>query len=236
MTDIHCHILPSVDDGSKSWEMTFEMCRIAYSDGIRHIVATPHANHRYPYDRAVHAESLAYLREEVPEIEFILGCDFHLSTDNIDNAIRHPERYAIGNTPYLLVEFGDFQMPHQMTESIFRLQSAGFHIIVTHPERNPVIEENPDISQELFDMGAALQITAGSVTGDFGRKAKKTCEMLLKRNLVGIISSDAHDSTRRKPVLSAARTAAAKILGTQVAADLLVRTNPCAVLCSQALT
>jgi protein-tyrosine phosphatase len=235
VTDTHCHILPDVDDGPKDWATSLEMCRIAVADGIRGIVATPHANYRYPYDRDRHAESLAQLQQSVPEIEFSLGCDFYLSDDNISDAVRHPERYVIGETPYILVEFGDFQTPYQMTESLFRLHSAGLLAIVSHPERNPVIEEHPDLSQEFFDMGAALQITAGSLCGDWGRKAKKTCETLLKMGLVSLIASDAHEAKRRKPVLSEARRAAAKVLCTYAAADLLVRDNPRAVVCSRAL-
>lgn len=235
VTDIHCHILPGVDDGSKDWATTLEMCRIALTDGIRHIVATPHANYRYAYDREQHSESLAQLQERVPDLEFSLGCDFYLSEDNISDAIRHPERYNIGNTPYILVEFGDVQTPYQMTESLFRLHSVGFLTIVSHPERNPVIDEHPELLREFFDMGAALQITAGSLRGDWGRKPKKTCETLLKQGLVSLIASDAHESKRRKPVLSDARRAAAKILGASTAADLLVRDNPRAVVSSRAL-
>jgi len=235
VTDIHCHILPGADDGSKDWATSLEMCGIAAADGIRHIVATPHANYRYPYDRQQHSESLAQLQQRVPDMEFSLGCDFYLSEDNISDAIRHPERYSIGNTPYILVEFGDLQTPYQMTESLFRLHSAGFLTIVSHPERNPVIDGHPDLPREMFDMGAALQITAGSLLGQWGRKPKKTCETLLKQGLVSLIASDAHESKRRKPLLSDARRAAAKILGAYAAADLLVRDNPCAVVCSRAL-
>jgi protein-tyrosine phosphatase len=234
MIDIHNHILPGVDDGSQDWATTLEMCKIAQADGITHIVATPHANYRYPYDREQHTESLEQLREKVPDMQFSLGCDFHLSHENIQDALEHPGRYVIGNTPYLLVEFSDFQTPHQMTEDLFRLHSAGFLTIVTHPERNPIIDQYPDLPEQFFDMGASLQITAGSLIGDWGKKGKKTCETLLRKGLISFIASDAHEAKRRKPVLSAARQAAAKIVGSE-AAQVLVQGNPCAVVSNQLL-
>ena len=150
------------------------MCRQAQADGVQHIVATPHANHRYAYFREQHEERLEELRERVPEIRFSLGCDFHLSEENIADASRHPDRYAIGDSCYLLVEFSDFQTPRQMTANLFQLHSAGFVTIVTHPERNPVIDQYPDLPQKFVDMGSALQITAGSLYGDWGPESQES--------------------------------------------------------------
>ena len=232
MTDVHCHILPGVDDGSKNWEMTLEMCRLAKDDGISHIVATPHANYRYPYERERHLETLHQLQEKVSDITFSLGCDFHVSHDNVEDAVEHPSRYVIGDTRYLLVEFSDYQTPYQMTETLFRLHSAGFATLVTHPERNPVISEYPDLPKQFADMGSAIQITADALCGGWGRQARKTCENLLKDGLVTVIASDAHESKRRKPVLSAARDAASKIVGKELA-NWLVDGNPTAILNNQ---
>ena len=122
-----------------------------------------------------------------------------------------------------------------MTESVNRLHSAGFLTIISHPERNQIIEAYPDLPQLFVDMGAALQITAGSICGDWGRKAKKTCEALLKKGLVSFIASDAHDAKMRKPILSLARKAAEKIVG-RTAAEILVSNNPSAVVSSYVST
>src|SRR5690242_2852667 len=112
MIDIHSHILPGIDDGSKSWEMTAEMCRIAAADGITHIVATPHANQRYPYDRARYTEMLGGLSDAAcGSITFSLGSDFHFCHDNIVDALEHPTRYSIGDSQYLLIEFSDHAIP-----------------------------------------------------------------------------------------------------------------------------
>jgi len=232
MTDVHCHILPGVDDGSQNWETTLAMCRLARNDGIGHIVATPHANYRYVFERERHLERLHDLQQRVPEIRFSLGCDFHVSHENVADAVEHPSRYVIGDTRYLLVEFSDFQTPHQMTDTLFRLHAAGFGTVITHPERNPIIEQYPALPQEFAAMGSAIQITASALSGDWGRRAKKTCESLLKQGLVSVIASDAHEAKRRTPILSQARKAASKIVGS-VAADTLVEGNPAAILNNQ---
>jgi protein-tyrosine phosphatase len=229
MTDVHCHILPGVDDGSKTWETTLDMCRIAKQDGITHIVATPHANSRYPYRREWHAEHLERLRERVSDIQFSLGCDFHTSYENVKDAERNPERYTIGGGQYLLVEFSDYQTPMQMADVLFRLHSAGLETIITHPERNPVISEYPDLPEQFVSLGARLQITADAVVGNWGRRQKKTCETLLRKGLVSAIASDAHGPHRRKPVLSAAREAASRIVGRSAATRLVVQ-NPQAII------
>jgi protein-tyrosine phosphatase len=232
MIDIHCHILPGVDDGARDWDTAVEMCSLARRDGITHIVATPHCNHQYKYVREAHQDRLGQLRERVRDLDFTLGCDFHASYENIQSAAQHPDRYTIGTSPYLLVEFSDYQTPAQMSDLVFRLQSAGLRPIVTHPERNPVISQFPDFPAQLVDLGCLLQITADALTGAWGNSIKKTCESMLKKDLVSFIASDAHGTGRRKPSLSDARKAAARIVG-QDGADQLVQSNPEAVVGSQ---
>ena len=115
MIDIHCHILPEVDDGPKSWEVAVEMCRMAAADGITHTVATPHANHRYAYERTYLLELLDELRGRVgPTPEFSLGCDFHLSFENLERVLAEPHTYTIGDTNYLLIELSNYSIPAQL--------------------------------------------------------------------------------------------------------------------------
>lgn len=144
MIDLHCHILPGLDDGATSWEMAAEMYRIAAEDGIRHIVATPHANDRYVYDRAHCEQSLERLKAFGDSIDFSLGCDFHCSFENIEDAVRRPYRYTIGTSNYLLVEFSNFSALAVMGQVLFRLASSGLVPILTHPERNTALLEGPE--------------------------------------------------------------------------------------------
>ena len=230
MVDIHCHIIPGVDDGSRSWEMTREMCRIAADDGVRHIVATPHCNDEYSYDRERYEELKDKLTEASEgRIEFSIGCDFHFSFENITDAIKNPKRYSINGTRYLLIEFSDYGIPPNLGELLFQFTGRGMVPIVTHPERNPLLLRRPEKVLELVDAGALVQVTANSVTGFWGEKARSVSEWLLAQGAIHVIASDAHEPKRRRPVLSEARNAVARLFGDQVADDL-VSHNPRAIV------
>jgi protein-tyrosine phosphatase len=231
MIDIHCHLLPAVDDGAQSWDVTLAMCRIAEQDGITHIVATPHANYEYGFDRAAHLARLKELRSRVPSMSFLLGCEFHLSYENIMDALDHPELYTIGETRYLLVELSEYSA-FNVAESLYKLRTSGLVPIIAHPERNPAILANPERLDAFTDVGCLVQITANSLTGFWGKPSQKLCVSMLKRNMVHFIASDAHGLKNRPPILSAARDAAAKIIGLEAVAKL-VSANPEALLNNQ---
>ena len=230
MIDIHCHILPEVDDGPKSWEVSIEMCRMAAEDGITHMVATPHANDRYAYDREYLTMLVAELQKRVgPTPEISLGCDFHFSDENLERAIAQPKRYAIGETNYLLVELSDYSIPPQLAECFRRLGDCGLTPIVTHPERNPILQKKPQRVLEYADQGCLIQVTASSLTGFWGELPQSVSRWLLDRAAVHILATDAHDMKYRLPVLSEARAVAAEIVGEEYAAAL-VEGNPGAVI------
>jgi len=221
MIDIHCHLLPGVDDGPKTWETTLEMCRMAQQDGVRQIVATPHANHTFPYSREEHEASLQQLRNQFSGLEFVMGCDFHCSYENVQDAIQNPQRYSIGDTRYLLLEFNDFASARQMTDTMAVLAGSGFRCIITHPERMALAAENGDFARALVDAGGLVQITANSLTGFWGPRVQKISERVLKAGLVSIIASDAHETKRRVPILSEAWRVAAKLVGQEYANELV---------------
>jgi protein-tyrosine phosphatase len=233
MVDVHCHLLPGVDDGANSWETTLEMCRLAQQDGVAHIVATPHANYEYAYDRGSHLALLDELRVRFPALSFSLGCDFHLSYDNVQDAMQHPGRYAIGDSHYLLVELSDYST-FNAAQMLYDLQTAGLIPILTHPERNPIILGKPESLQEFADLGCLIQITANSLTGFWGKQPQKFCQEMLRKELVHFIASDAHGVKARAPILSAARNAAAKIVGA-ARAERLVSSNPADVVAGRSL-
>jgi protein-tyrosine phosphatase len=235
MVDIHCHILPGIDDGSLSWEMTAEMCRAAIADGVTHIVATPHANHRYPYDRDRYTGMLGQLHDSADgRLTFSLGCDFHFSYENIQDALENPRRYTIGDTQYLLIEFSDYGIPPSVKEEVFALRSRGMVPIITHPERNPWLLKKPKMVLELIDEGCLVQVTANAVTGAWGDRSRKMVQWLLERDAVHILASDAHDPVRRRPVMSEARDAIAKLAGAEVA-QALTKDNPAAIVEGESL-
>ena len=230
MVDIHCHILPGIDDGSTSWETTAEMCRVAAEDGITHIAATPHCNDEFDYDRDRYTEMLAELADAAEgKLTFSLGCDFHFSYDNIQDALANPRRYTIGDSQYLLIEFSDYGLPPSVKDDLFSLSSCGMVPIITHPERNQILLRKPQLVLEMVEQGCLVQVTANAITGFWGSRSKKMAEWLLKREAVHVIASDAHDPERRKPVLSEARRAVVKLASEDVA-DALVTHNPAAIV------
>lgn len=232
MIDIHCHILPEVDDGPKSWDVAVEMCHIAAEDGITHVVATPHANDRYIYDRLYLAGLLRELSQKVGSslsLQFSLGCDFHLSFENLERVLEQPHTYTIGETNYLLIELSNFSVPTQLGECFTRLGDRGLTPILTHPERNPILQQTPQRILEWAEQGCLIQVTASALTGFWGERPELIAHWLLDHSAVHILASDAHDTRRRIPNLSAARTVAEKIVGRDYA-DALVEGNPGAVV------
>jgi protein-tyrosine phosphatase len=230
LIDIHSHILPEVDDGPTSWEVSVAMCQMAVADGITHIAVTPHSNERYHYDRDYLAGCLRHLQELVgatPQLS--LGCDFHLSYDNLQKVMVDPERYTIGGSRYLLVELSDFSIPTQIGDCFSKLGDLGVTPVITHPERNAILRPTPQRVIEFVELGCAVQITANALTGFWGQRVQRVATWLLEHEAVHMIASDAHDVKYRTPILSAARAAAAEICGAEIA-NALVEENPRAVI------
>ena len=235
VVDIHSHILPEVDDGPTSWDISVAMCRMTAADGITHQVATPHANDRWHYDRPYLQGLVTRLQELVGEkLKLSLGCDFHLSYDNLQDALVNPERYAIADSQYMLIELSNYSVPLQTTDSFLKLGDAGMTVVITHPERNPILRESPQRVVEWAEQGCVIQMTGSALTGFWGERVRRCSQWLLEHNAVHVLATDAHDTEKRIPVLSAAREAAAEICGDDVA-DALVEGNPCAILNSQPL-
>jgi protein-tyrosine phosphatase len=235
VVDIHSHILPEVDDGSKSWESSVAMCRMAAADGITHQVATPHANDRYHYDRPYLQGLVEHLQQLVGNaLTLSLGCDFHLSYDNLQDVLANPARYAIEGSHYMLVELSNYSIPHQITDCFMKLGDCGITAIITHPERNQILRENLQRVVEWAEQGCVIQVTGSALTGFWGERVRRAAQWLLEHDSVHVLATDAHDTAKRVPVLSTAREAAAEICGEEVA-DALVEANPAAIIHSQPL-
>jgi protein-tyrosine phosphatase len=233
--DIHSHILPEVDDGSKSWETSVAMCRMAAADGITHQVATPHANDRYHYDRPYLQGLVEHLQKLVGNaLTLSLGCDFHLSYDNLQDVLANPARYAIEGSHYMLVELSNYSVPPQTTDCFWKLGDRGITAVITHPERNPILRENPQRVVEWAEQGCVIQMTGSALTGFWGERVRRVAQWLLEHDAVHVLATDAHDTEKRVPVLSSARDAAAEICSEEVA-DALVEANPYAIIHSMPL-
>jgi protein-tyrosine phosphatase len=233
--DIHSHILAEVDDGPKSWDVSQEMCRMAREDGVEYMIATPHANDRYHYDREYLTRALIHLRQLVgPGLRLGLGCDFHLSFENIQAALAAPSRFTIESTNYMLVELSNYSVPPQISDSLMRLGDKGLVPILTHPERNPILQKTPKRVLEWVQMGVVVQVTASALTGFWGEPVRRSAQWLLEHDAVHVLASDAHDPKHRKPGLSAGRDLVAGLCGMDVA-QAMVDGNPRAIVSGQPL-
>jgi protein-tyrosine phosphatase len=227
MIDIHCHILPRIDDGPSDISESIEMACIAAADGINTIVATPHLKDRADMTEEIMSgvnELNARLTELKIPVKILRGADI-----NVMLFIPSLGDYTINGTTYLLFEFPHTHMPGNSGQIIFNAMSSGLHPIITHPERNPSVIRDPNIIIDLRETGPLVQITAGSLTGHFGPEARECAFYLLRKGAVDIIATDAHSSNGRRPVLSEGLHVAEKIVGRKHASRM-VKANPLAVI------
>jgi len=211
------------------------MARMAHEFGTTDLVATPHADPTYTFEPERIRERLAELASSVDgALRLYSGCDFHLSYDNIRDAIANPRKYTINQKCYLLVEFSDLLIFHNTPEIFSRLRDAGMLPVVTHPERNGLLQQRLEDLARWIEAGAFIQVTAQSLVGDFGRRAQEFCRTLLDRRMVHFVASDAHDCQRRPPRLDHAYAWLKERYGEPLAEALCV-TNPRATLTGEAL-
>lgn len=233
MIDLHCHLLPGIDDGPKTLEITLEMARIAVADGIETIFCTPHI---YPglYDNAgpdiarrVAQLQLTLQNQNIP-LQLNFGADTHLVPEVMDG-LRSGRVPTLGGSRYLLLEPSHNVRPPRFTESVFELIGVGYVPIITHPERLTWATDHLNDFYALARSGAWLQVTGGALLGKFGRNVQKISERFVGDGWTSVLASDAHTTSRRAPVLAEAERRAAQLVGA-VEASRMVRERPQAVL------
>lgn len=227
--DMHCHILPNVDDGSKNMQMSIEMLDIAYQEGIREIVATPHYHPGRPiieYARLV--EQYEKLKKEVirthPDMTLHLGREVYYTSD-IPEAIEQGKPLSMAGSRYILVEYSPDTEYSYIRASIYNILQAGLNPIIAHVERYKHLVETNDHVCELRKMGALIQVNAASVMGKTGIRQRKNVRKLLKEQYVDFISTDAHSAGTRAPRMRECDAYVTKKYG-QDYADKLLKDNP----------
>ncbi len=230
MIDIHTHILPGVDDGAATPEESDRMLAIAVEDGTTEIVATPHCDLRYEFNPERCRELTVELRRRNPEGPRVhLGCELHLTPENVQKALQDVERFALNGGRLVLLELPHNVSPAIVEPAVGALLGSGTNIVIAHPERNAFLQRHLTYMDQLAENGCWLQLTARSVLGGFGATAQSTAMYLLKRRLAHFVASDAHGPVQRRPGLSAAYQAIAAACGPEAAEVLFVR-NPAAAV------
>ncbi|MEA3411753.1 MAG: CpsB/CapC family capsule biosynthesis tyrosine phosphatase [Pseudomonadota bacterium] len=233
MIDLHCHMLPGIDDGAPDLDTALEMARVAVGDGITQVACTPHIYPGvYENDAQGIRKAVSRFRERLAEagipLRLTFGADTHLVPDLVEglDSGRIP---TLNGTRYFLFEPPHHVAPPRFSESVFNVLAAGYVPLITHPERLRWIEDHYELFIRAAGAGAWLQLTAGSLTGRFGRRVRRWSERMLDEGVVHILATDAHNLNNRAPLLAEGRDAAAERVGEEEALRM-VEGRPRAVL------
>ena len=192
MIDFHSHILPGIDDGSRSIEQTIRMLKEAKEAGFTKIISTSHyIEGYYESDEDERTELLNEVQKNISGIELYLGNEIYI-TNNMINLIQNKKASTINNSKYVLFEFPLSAKSMNDKEVVYRLIENGFVPVIAHPERYSYVQDNPEYIEELAEMGALFQANYGSIIGMYGKKAEKTLKKLLKNDLIRFFGSDSH--------------------------------------------
>lgn len=203
MIDLHCHLLPGIDDGPPDMATALEMARAHVAAGVGTVVCTPHVTHDLPNDAARIAAAVETTRAALADarvpLEILPGAEIAITkaADLDDDALR---ALALGGGPWLLVE-APLRLTPGVDLVVQSLLLRGHRVVVAHPERSPFFQRDADALRRLVAGGALVQLTTGSLTGQFGTTVRRFADALLREGLVHNIASDAHDAHRRPPGL-----------------------------------
>lgn len=227
ITDVHCHILPGVDDGADSLQLAVQMLQAEYKDGVRRIILTPHY-HRQMFEPEMEQIYAAFATlceaNPYPDLELDLGCEYHANMDMIRD-IQEGYRPTMAGSRCVLTEFSDDVEVSFIRERTRCLLSAGYTPILAHVERYCAITKDIAVIDELSECGCRIQVNADSIIGKDGFFTKRFCKKLMDYDLIDLIGSDAHNLQDRPPRLGACAEYLEKKMGASYAERLLIQ-NP----------
>jgi len=237
LVDLHCHLLPGLDDGAKTEADTVDILRAFVAEGVSMVNATPHYNstyHNLPdiIFQKVTQINQAAARQHLP-IEVFPSQEVRIFGDLLDK-YQAGELLTVANrTNYMMIEFATQDVPHYAYHLFYQMRLEGLMPVIVHPERNQDFQKNPDKLFELVEQGGLTQVTAASVTGHFGKKVEKFTDQLFEARLVHTIASDAHNITNRASMMGRAFTEIGDFMGQSFAKQL--NANAEAIINNQAV-
>jgi protein-tyrosine phosphatase len=220
LIDLHSHVLPGLDDGAPDLDAALEICRLATADGTEVLAATPHVRSDYPTTPQAMNAALESLRDAAGDlIRLVPGGELDLA--ELERPVDELLPFALaGNPSYLLVETPYHGWQLDLGERLFRLRISGITPVLAHPERNPDVQSRPDLLEALVAAGTLVQLTASSLDGRGGRRARACAMTLLERGLAHLVASDAHEASIREVGLSSAVRAVGDELGRWLTVDV----------------
>lgn len=223
--DMHCHLLPGVDDGAEDTKEMMKMLQIAYNEGIRTIFATPHYHPRRgnaDVETILKQFAQVYrtIKQTFPDMELYEGNEIYYGQDIVD-MLNKGELLTLANSEYVLIEFSVSDEPNYIRDAMNTLILAGYFPVLAHVERYDNLMKKLNVIEELVDSGVYLQVNAGSVIGDSGGKVKKIISRLIKQDMIHFIGTDAHSANSRAPYISECARYLVKKFGAEKAQRLL---------------
>lgn len=225
MIDLHCHLLPGIDDGAPDLATSLQMVKALVDDGVEAAVCTPHIlpglyDNRGPQVRKAVARLREAIRNNGLPLDIHCGADAHIAVD-FEAKLKRGEILTLAESRYVLIELPQHTGPIFLKQFFFRLLVGGYVPVLSHPERLSWIESQYEVIKDLARSGTWLQVTAGSLLGNFGRAAKYWSERMLDEGLVHVLATDAHNLRGRAPNLGRGRDTAAKRVGEREALNLV---------------
>jgi len=232
--DIHTHLVPGVDDGAACIEDSYQMLNQAWESGTAVLAATPHVYPGVQKDKEIEGllqardQWVEYASKKFPQVHLMAGAEIHCTHDLYRVLSHFGSRLALNGGSYVLLEFPFDMLFPGVDELLFLLQKNGWIPVIAHPERNAVIQRNPEVLSRMVSGGALAQVNTGSLAGWFGEAPRRSAVQLLRRNLVHVVASDAHWPGERPADLSGVPTVLEELGLTDP--DWLLRRNPWRVL------
>lgn len=233
LVNIHCHMLPGVDDGARNIKVMEQMIDASYDSGVRVICMTPHHNPEFfhcPREKIIVAYrgAVSYAASKHPDMRVLLGQEIYCHHDSV-NELLSGECFSLNKTRNVLVEFGPFDDRTAIFSGVTRFLTSGFIPVIAHIERYSSLRKNKKDIEELRSLGALVQVNAASVLGKHGFMTKMFVMSLIKGGLVDIVADDSHDLASKRPCLGDAFKVVSDKFGSNIAEALFCK-NPLSVI------